>query len=1168
MLVHSYAFNSLGLVDRYTDPLGKVQRFLPDALGRLVEHVRVGDGGNFIRNRTEFVDAAQTDGRTMVTRFDGLDNKTITHFDAAGRPFIVQNPGGNTAPTSAAPFQSMSLYAEYDGASRIAAIFDGSGGKTRMWRDGPGRLIQRELITVSAEISDLNTKDILYRDAVGRIFKTDMYGLSSENPPGTPINGALMASEQTDVDSLGRTWEERYQYYLTSGTTVFPAENVISAHSDFSSSSPFRTGLQYNDGLAAGVTTPMALDFTADSVGRLTLTRWNGGVSGAAAQDLVSYGWLGGLRKTRLTKFASGTTPPQDVSSFTYDDYGRLTQIKDDRTLSSGTSTISQFDYEYDAASNLKKEKYTKVGGRVGDRFTYDAYHRLKVAFMGTDSGTMNSAQTDAQLEAMAYNAAQVQTKLTYGIDVANNRSGTTTQDATSSSSETYGLQGAGNAQGPSNRYATINSAALTYDSRGNLTFDGHFVYAYDYLNRLQEVYVIGTAQDLDAMMAAPTSTSSTTGGTAPTAATPRYALVEPTAPENARQGLLRNNRGILLRALRDARDPTFRAQLRVDLPGGLLPLVGGGAGGMQETLINGQMQLVALYVYDAYNRRIVQSIVNGLTLFHAFDGWREVTEGKLEFTATGWRVLPIKEFVWGARLDEMVAFRNRNQTTLAWTNYFLVHGGQDTAGKLLDASGNIVEQYEYDPYGKVTVYNSVGAQIGWASVAGLPFLWKSVRLDLETGLLYMRNRYYSTAMGRFLSTDPLPQWGDAWSLGNEYQYAGSNPLVGTDPAGMQGDLQWHHDLPGEMTSPKLFGERAKELGFGSNAMENGTILPASDHIGKDGVHPDWNADWKEWLTDHPNATPQDVQARLKDMKGSDKYRDIFSRGEKAKVSYDTWSKHMKPCEKEAMHPSLTAIARRLNADRWPERALARAAAAAKKAVRSLAILAGVAIAASDFADAETPVDYAMATVTNCPGPVGTVSSTAVAIVSVVPVWYGACKAASETNLYLATHGCPPCFVAGTVVATAFGDQPIESIRPADVVFGKAALDGLPSAHAVSAVIGVSSAATRIEEGCSAPSLSNGSVIRDVIEIVLDDGEIIVSTQRHRFYVKGRGWVPAFALTMSDTLEDVANVGVRISRVRAMQLSQGVVVYNLRVECAASYYVGRRRVLVHNGLDT
>jgi RHS repeat-associated protein len=85
-------------------------------------------------------------------------------------------------------------------------------------------------------------------------------------------------------------------------------------------------------------------------------------------------------------------------------------------------------------------------------------------------------------------------------------------------------------------------------------------------------------------------------------------------------------------------------------------------------------------------------------------------------------------------------------------------------------------------------VYGQGAVAASATSAKGLPMLWKGIRLDPETGLLYMRNRYYSTATGRFLSGDPIGAWGDAVGSGNGYQYAGSRPGAMGDPFGLQAE--------------------------------------------------------------------------------------------------------------------------------------------------------------------------------------------------------------------------------------------------------------------------------------------------------------------------------------------------------------------------------------------
>jgi hypothetical protein len=103
-------------------------------MGRQV--LTLGDAGNFIHNGLAYQDASAADGRTKLTRTDDHGNATITHWDFAARPFIVQNPGGTTAPTPPSKHRLMFLYAEYDGASRLKSLYDGDFGRTDLHPDG------------------------------------------------------------------------------------------------------------------------------------------------------------------------------------------------------------------------------------------------------------------------------------------------------------------------------------------------------------------------------------------------------------------------------------------------------------------------------------------------------------------------------------------------------------------------------------------------------------------------------------------------------------------------------------------------------------------------------------------------------------------------------------------------------------------------------------------------------------------------------------------------------------------------------------------------------------------------------------------------------------------------------------------------------------------------
>jgi RHS repeat-associated protein len=97
----------------------------------------------------------------------------------------------------------------------------------------------------------------------------------------------------------------------------------------------------------------------------------------------------------------------------------------------------------------------------------------------------------------------------------------------------------------------------------------------------------------------------------------------------------------------------------------------------------------------------------------------------------------------------------------------------QDQLGStalVTSAAGAVVGKYAYDPYGTATFTGTVAARFQFAGEYA----------DAESGLLYLRARYYDPATAQFLTRDPL--FGLTRSA---YGYAAGNPLTWTDPTGL-----------------------------------------------------------------------------------------------------------------------------------------------------------------------------------------------------------------------------------------------------------------------------------------------------------------------------------------------------------------------------------------------
>ncbi|SPD72324.1 hypothetical protein PITCH_A1290001 [uncultured Desulfobacterium sp.] len=93
----------------------------------------------------------------------------------------------------------------------------------------------------------------------------------------------------------------------------------------------------------------------------------------------------------------------------------------------------------------------------------------------------------------------------------------------------------------------------------------------------------------------------------------------------------------------------------------------------------------------------------------------------------------------------------------------------------MTDSSQNVVNSYAYTPFGEIASQQETVAQpfkyVGQHGVMAEP-----------NGLLYMRNRYYDSSTGRFISEDPSGFGGGDVNL---YVYCNNNPVLLVDPTGL-----------------------------------------------------------------------------------------------------------------------------------------------------------------------------------------------------------------------------------------------------------------------------------------------------------------------------------------------------------------------------------------------
>ena len=137
----------------------------------------------------------------------------------------------------------------------------------------------------------------------------------------------------------------------------------------------------------------------------------------------------------------------------------------------------------------------------------------------------------------------------------------------------------------------------------------------------------------------------------------------------------------------------------------------------------------------------------------------------------------------------------------------------------------------------------------------------------------------------------------------------------------------------------------------------------------------------------------------------------------------------------------------------------------------------------------------------------------------------------------------PSCFVAGTLVMAVAGMVAIETIKSGDKVIS-----------------------TDPETMETSPKTVLETYIREVTTLVhlTVNGEEIVTTVDHPFYVKNQGFIKAGELIVGDELLDVNGNVLLVENFDVELTDEPVKVYNFKVEDFHTYFVGNCKIWVHN----
>lgn len=129
--------------------------------------------------------------------------------------------------------------------------------------------------------------------------------------------------------------------------------------------------------------------------------------------------------------------------------------------------------------------------------------------------------------------------------------------------------------------------------------------------------------------------------------------------------------------------------------------------------------------------------------------------------------------YTHGAGVDEHLALERGGQF------YYYHADGLGSIVAITNGNKGTVQSYEYDSFGMVQPTTDFRNS----------YTYTGREWDKETGLYFLRGRYYDPMEGRFISKDPIGfDGGDV----NLYGYVGNNPINFTDPTGLTKSDPWY----------------------------------------------------------------------------------------------------------------------------------------------------------------------------------------------------------------------------------------------------------------------------------------------------------------------------------------------------------------------------------------
>jgi len=163
-------------------------------------------------------------------------------------------------------------------------------------------------------------------------------------------------------------------------------------------------------------------------------------------------------------------------------------------------------------------------------------------------------------------------------------------------------------------------------------------------------------------------------------------------------------------------------------------------------------------------------------------------------------------------------------------TAYYYTKNAQGDVTGIVDSDYNTVVEYNYDAWGKlIGTTDTTSDKIGQKN----PFLYRGYYYDSESGLYYLKSRYYDAQTGRFLNADSLGGQVGSLNSHNMFAYCVNKPVLMIDEDGTR---PLAHDGSER--------ETAEELSISLAAMSKASIAAAGKLTAPNGKVMDLGKGW------------------------------------------------------------------------------------------------------------------------------------------------------------------------------------------------------------------------------------------------------------------------------------------------------------------------------------